>query len=267
MAALTARQQPGTSAGTELPVGGPIAAVAAPAALAASAAPAVPAVPAVPADAERRAAVVSAAARVFARDGFAAASLREVAGSAGTDLAGLKAHFRTKDDLARGVIVEQNRRMVAALDQALLRHGPVEALIHASRAVADQLRGGDAVLRAGVRLGVELGWTEPLVAAQHQGWVEHVSGLLARAQESGDVSDGLDAGELGATVVAYFTGVHTMSAMLTGRGDLHARLVVMWRTTIDAIVPIGRRIGLHTVTRDAFGAQLTAGLRVVAGAA
>ena len=31
--------------------------------------------------------------------------------------------------------------------------------------------------------------------------------------------------------------------------------MVLWRTVIDAAAPLGRRLGLHAVTRDAFGEQ------------
>ncbi len=217
---------------------------------------------------EYRRALIEAAARAFDTGGYAAASCRQIATAAGTDLAVLTSQFRRKDDLALAVVVEQNRRMVATLDRALLRHGPLEALIHGSREIADQMLGADPTVRAGVRLTMELGPFDEAVAEQYRGWIEHVSGLFARAQEAGDVSDRLDPGELGATFVPYFTGVHTMSAVLTGRADLYARLVVMWRTLIDAAAPLGRRIGLHTVTRDAFGEQAVSGeIRVVAGAA
>jgi len=218
---------------------------------------------------EHRTALVEAAARAFDREGYAAASLRSIAAEAGTEPRVLTSQFRHKDDLARAVVEEQNRRMVAALDHALLRHGPLEALIHGSRSIADQMVGSDPMVRAGVRLSMELGPVDPAIAEEYRGWIEHVGGLFERAREGGDVADRLDPAELGATFVPYFTGVHTMSAMLTGRSDLHARLVVMWRTVIDAAAPPGRRLGLHAVTRDAFGEpRLATGEQpVVAGAA
>ena len=205
-----------------------------------------------PRGAQHRDAIVESAARAFDDAGYAAASLAQVAVDAGTDLRGLRSLFRHKEDLARAVMDEQDRRMVAALDHALLRHGPLEALIHSSRAVADQMT-TDPVMRAGSRLSMELGALDPAVAARHRAWVDQLTGLFARAQESGDIADRLDPAELGATVQPYLTGVHTFSALLADRADLHARLVVMWRTVIDAAAPLGRRLGLHAVTRDAFG--------------
>ncbi len=201
--------------------------------------------------AEQRA-LLDAAALAFDRLGFAGASVKDLADQAGTSVATLKRHFGHKEAVARAVVDEQNRRMVAALDTALLRHGPIEALIHSSREMADLLV-GDPTVRAGVRLTMELGPSDPAVAGQFRGWVEQVSGLFERARESGDVADRFDPAELGVTFVSYFTGVHTLTAMLDERADLHARLVVMWRTVIDAIAPLGRRLGLHAVTRDAFG--------------
>ena len=155
----------------------------------------------------------------------------------------LRGLFPRKEDVARAVMDEQDRRMVAALDHALLRHGPLEALIHSSRAIADGMV-NDPMMRAGSRLSMELGALDPSVAEHYRGWIEHVSGLFARAQEAGDIAERLDPAELGATVQPYLTGVQTFSALLAERADLHARLVVLWRTVIDAAAPLGRRLGL-----------------------
>lgn len=197
-------------------------------------------------------ALLDAAALAFDRVGFAGASVKDLADEASISVRVLKRHFGCKEDVARAVVDEQNRRMVAALDTALLRHGPLEALIHSSREMADLLV-GDPTVRAGVRLTMELAASDPAVAGQFRGWVDQVVGLFERAKEAGDVADRLDPSELGASFVAYFTGVHTLAAVLGERDDLHARLVVMWRTVIDAAAPLGRRLGLHAVTRDAFG--------------
>lgn len=198
--------------------------------------------------ADRRALVV-AAARVVDRTGYAAATLREIAAEAGTTLRALKAAFPRKEDLARAVVDEQHHRMVGALDTALLRHGPVEALVHGSRAIADLLM-TDPVVRAGARLSGELGGADPTVATLYRGWVEQVGDLLGRAQVSGDVSDRLDPAELGATVVSCLAGALMSPG---GPGGLHHRMAVMWRTVIDGMAPIGRRLGLRAVVRDAFG--------------
>jgi hypothetical protein len=165
------------------------------------------------------------------------------------------------------VIDEQDRRMVAALDHALLRHGPLEALIHSSRAIADQMV-SDPMVRAGSRLSMELAATDPAVAGHYRAWIGQLSDVFARAQEAGDIAERVDPAELGATVQPYLTGVHTLSAILTDRADLHAQLVVLWRTIIDATAPLGRRLGLHAVTCDAFGEQPVSGATpMVAGAA
>ncbi len=201
--------------------------------------------------AEQRA-LLDAAALVFDRRGFVGASVKDLADETSTTVRAIKRHFGSKEGVARAVVDEQNRRMVAALDTALLRHGPLEALIHASRAMADLLT-SDPTVRAGVRLTMELAACDPAVAGQFRGWVDQVAGLFERAKEAGDVVDRLDPTELGATFVAYFTGVHTLAAVLGEHDELPARLVVMWRTVIDGAAPLGRRLGLHAVTRDAFG--------------
>ena len=208
-----------------------------------------------PHGAAQRETIVTSAACAFDRVGYAGASLGQVAAAAGTDLRTLKSLFPRKEDLARAVIDEQDRRMVAALDHALLRHGPLEALIHSSRAIADEMV-SEPVMRAGARLAMELGAVEPGVAEHYRAWIEQLTGLFARAAD------------LGTTVRPYLSGVHTLPVVLADRGDLHARLVVLWRTVIDAAAPLGRRLGLHAVTRDAFGeVPAVAEHHAVAGAA
>lgn len=220
-----------------------------------------------PLGAAQRETIVTSAACAFDRVGYAGASLGQIAAAAGTDLRTLKSLFPRKEDLARAVIDEQDRRMVAALDHALLRHGPLEALIHSSRAIADEMV-SEPVMRAGARLSMELGAVDPGVAEHYRAWIEQLTGLFARAQATGDITDRLDPADLGATVQPYLSGVHTMSVVLAERADLHARLVVLWRTVIDAAAPLGRRLGLHAVTRDAFGeVPAVAEHHVVAGAA
>src|SRR6516225_1134564 len=86
-----------------------------------------------PAKAERtRAAILAAAERLFARRGYAATRLEDVADSVGVKRAALFYHFRDKQALYDAVIEEAFREVVARVEASLAAGGPVGARIEAA---------------------------------------------------------------------------------------------------------------------------------------
>jgi len=79
-----------------------------------------------PAKAERtRAAILAAAERLFARQGYAATRLEDVADAVGVKRAALFYHFRDKQALYDAVIEEAFSGLVARIEAALAAGGPV----------------------------------------------------------------------------------------------------------------------------------------------
>jgi len=79
-----------------------------------------------PAKAERtRAAILAAAERLFARHGYAATRLEDVAGAVGVRRAALFYHFRDKQALYDAVIEDAFGALVARLDAAFSEGGPI----------------------------------------------------------------------------------------------------------------------------------------------
>jgi len=70
-----------------------------------------------------RARLIEAAAKVFARDGFAGAALAEIAGQVGIRRPSLLYHFATKEELYAAVIHDVFGRLDAALQQAFALEG------------------------------------------------------------------------------------------------------------------------------------------------
>jgi AcrR family transcriptional regulator len=188
----------------------------------------------------RRMAVLEAAGRAFDRTGYAGAALADIARDAGSTLGGLAFYFPHKQDLARAVIDEQNARTFASLAGATVDRGPVAAMVQASQVIADQLL-TDPLVRGGIRLSMELGGLTEPTHAFYDEWMEQVTGLFTAAQAGGELVDGIDPRDLAETSVAYFTGVHTVGAVLTERADLYHRLLVMWRLIITGTVAPSRR--------------------------
>src|SRR5262245_4622678 len=80
----------------------------------------------------RREQILAAATRAFARSGFAATSLDDVAAAAGVSRAILYRHFASKADLYRAAVERVYTRLVAAVGAGDYTPESVEALIAAA---------------------------------------------------------------------------------------------------------------------------------------
>jgi AcrR family transcriptional regulator len=90
--------------------------------------------------------IFGAAAAVFAEQGFAAASLREIAGRAGLLPGSLYHHFPSKESLFAAVHKEGFRRLIDAVETAVAAlEDPWERIEAAARTHADLLLTGDAI--------------------------------------------------------------------------------------------------------------------------
>ncbi len=100
----------------------------------------------------RRNELIAAAAALFDRDGFAAASIRDIAAEVGMQTASIYYHFESKDALFLAVHEEGLRRIregtVAAMDGT---EAGWERLLAACTAHLETLLGGDAIFKAIMR--------------------------------------------------------------------------------------------------------------------
>jgi len=183
---------------------------------------------------QTRQAVLDGAGAVFDRSGFGQASLSDIVRESGVTAGSLYFFFPSKEDIALAIIAEQNARTGVALEAATDAPSPLRGLIDASRAIADQLL-TDPLVRAGIRLSLEQGTLSVPTSGYYRDWIGGVSEVFHRAQEGGEVSGEFSADELGRTLVPYFTGVHLVSNVLTGRSDLYEVLDTMWRVLIGGI--------------------------------
>jgi AcrR family transcriptional regulator len=90
--------------------------------------------------AERRDQILAAATRAFARSGFAATSLDDVAAEAGVSRVILYRHFESKTDLYRAVLDNACLRLAAAVGVDDLTPGSVDALLTAAAEDPDGFR-------------------------------------------------------------------------------------------------------------------------------
>jgi len=106
-----------------------------------------------PAKAERtRAAILAAAERLFAKRGYAATRLEDVADAVGVKRAALFYHFRDKQALYDAVIEEAFRELVARLEAALSAGGPIGPRVEAAIEVwVDAIQARPALARLVLR--------------------------------------------------------------------------------------------------------------------
>jgi len=90
--------------------------------------------------AERHDQILAAATRAFARSGFAATGLDDVAAEAGVSRVILYRHFESKSDLYRAVLDHACSRLAAAVGRDDYTPGSVDALLEAAAADPDGFR-------------------------------------------------------------------------------------------------------------------------------
>ncbi len=167
-----------------------------------------------------RSAVETAAVRVFARRGFAAANVRHIALEAGISTGSIYRHYASKEELF-DELLDQAMRGLRAAAESLSADGDPVAMIRAftetyvSDLVADD---GAAefsmVINHGFATDTPEGTASRLAAAQQALW-QAVAALVARGQAEGRVAAGDPAG----LTAHYFAMLAGMTTMRVGLGD------------------------------------------------
>lgn len=203
----------------------------------------------------RRTVILAAAAEVFDRVGFGSASLSEIAKQAEVGQGLIYFYFRTKEAIALAVIEEQNRRTFESMSSGEDDvRTPMVWLIEASRSIGELLL-TDPIVRAGIRLSLEQGVFAEPTSEFYDDWIKGVIDGFAAAQGSGELRDVVPVADLGASVVAYFTGVQLVSNVRNERKDLMRSLETMWAILLNSVVADDARERLTVALRETFGAD------------
>jgi AcrR family transcriptional regulator len=184
-----------------------------------------------------REAIIAGAAAVFDEHGYGSASLAQVAEAAKVTKGALYFHFQSKKDLATAVIEEQHRIVMAASEGILAGHRPaLPTMILMCRMLGLKLMHEPAV-RAGIRLTLEATVFNQPVHGPYQDWIAVIEQLTDRAKEERQIRPSLDSAAFARYLVASFTGVQTVSGVLTGRADVLQRIEEMWAILLPGIMP------------------------------
>lgn len=183
---------------------------------------------------QTRAAILRGAGEAFAEQGYAAATMNDIAVRAGVTRGALSFHFPAKAAIAVALIQMFDQRRVETVARiepespGLVRIWQLlEALASAS---AD-----DATIQAASRLQLERNVIDAPLPPPFVGWIDSFTALYADAAARGELRDGVEPATLGWMTAATFFGVQHVSNALTARSDLLQRIGEFWTLFLPAI--------------------------------
>ncbi|RYJ31686.1 transcriptional regulator, TetR family [Streptomyces sp. L-9-10] len=177
-----------------------------------------------------RAAILAAAASVFDRCGYDAATIAEITARSGTTKGALYFHFSSKEELARGVLRELTG--VLAVEPA---DSHVQELIDMTMALAYRsLR--DPIVGAGLRLAGERGSVDFSGAGPLPAWAGLSEDVLLRAAERGELLPYAVPRETAELVVSAWAGIQVYARVAAGRRDVERRMSVLWAHLLPSVV-------------------------------
>lgn len=163
---------------------------------------------------DTRDALLAGAARVFARVTYAEARYRDVADESGLSEGSLYFHFRSKADLAKAVLSEQQERMTAVLVRTEAEEGTGLSILLRLMHNLGELIASDEIVQAGIRLAgqpsseVNTEASEPYVE-----WVRIARSLIERGVADGSIRDDADTDLYAELFNTIFVGSQVMSGL------------------------------------------------------
>ncbi|MDQ1740542.1 MAG: hypothetical protein QOE53_2194 [Pseudonocardiales bacterium] len=173
--------------------------------------------------------VLIAAAEVFARTGFLAASMNDIVAAAGVTKGAVYFHFPSKEALAVAVVEEQFAQWPPVV-AGIIEHSPdaLTGIVALTYEVGSRFR-DDILTTAGVRLSFERELVHASMPTPFVGWVAILQDLFAQARREGQLRPGLVPGATARALVGSFFGIQHVSEILTNRVDLETRLDEFWK--------------------------------------
>ncbi|MCX5381228.1 ScbR family autoregulator-binding transcription factor [Streptomyces sp. NBC_00091] len=186
-----------------------------------------------------RQAILSAAAKIFEEQGYQAATISQILTAAGVTKGALYFHFQSKEDLAQGVLAEQDQQITVPPRVSKVQQVVDVTVLHAYRLQTDPM------VRAGVRLSMDqlaqgLDRSGPFVR-----WAEVLTDLFETAQSQGELLPHVVPAETAEVIVGAFAGVQSMSQAICDYRDLPARVAALMRHLLPSVVLPSLLTSLH----------------------
>ncbi|MFJ8017106.1 ScbR family autoregulator-binding transcription factor [Streptomyces sp. NPDC096339] len=177
-----------------------------------------------------RQAILMAAAKIFEEHGYQAATISQILSEAGVTKGALYFHFQSKEDLAQGVLAEQDQSLVPPARASKAQELVDAVMLHAHRLSTDP------IVRAGVRLSMDqraqgLDRSGPFLR-----WSEVGVHFLRQAQEQGELLPHVVLSETADVIVGSFAGVQSMSQAVCDYADLVSRVSALMRHVLPSVV-------------------------------
>ncbi len=180
--------------------------------------------------------ILTAAAVVFERMGYAAATLEDIAVEADVSKGALYFHFPSKAAVAAAVIERHFARWPIMMREVAAQNLGTLDTLHALILTVARSFQEDPVARSGVRLGNEHLLIDAELPTPFVGWIEHITMLLRTGQDSGEVAPGVDCAAAARVIVASYFGIQEVSARLHDRKDLLDRIEEWWTLLAPSLV-------------------------------
>ena len=182
-----------------------------------------------------REAILDAAAREFAAEGYRGASLSKILVRSGVTKGAMYFHFASKEAMARAVADIMDARLPEVVaDWAGPSRDPLETAAHLAVGWAAILR-DEVACRAGLRVVHEGALGPERARFPYDFWEELHAGLFARAQEAGSLRAGIDPAELARTVVALGAGVRVLCLADGGYAAVRERTEAAWSVLLAGV--------------------------------
>jgi AcrR family transcriptional regulator len=189
----------------------------------------------------RRAEILAAAKTCFAREGFHAASMRDIYRECGLSPGAVYNHFASKEEIVQALSEERLHEALALREALELIEEPIEALRLLSAGTRGQLA-NEVDLLLELQLAGEALRSEPIAEVSRQAFhatLETVVGLIGRAQRAGDLDPSVDADALGRILIGVFQGLIVQTAI--GAAPDHERHIGTLRLLLAPVLSADAR--------------------------
>jgi AcrR family transcriptional regulator len=180
-----------------------------------------------------RAAILEAAATVFAERGYEAATIADILVRADVTKGALYFHFPSKEDLARGVIA-----YAVTTDGVPEQPCKMQELVDVSMVLAYRLP-REVTLRASARLAADQGFEGELVGTPYGEWTKLITRLLEQAKARGELLPHVAPEETAQILVGSFTGLTLTSQAASRMICLERKVGLLYDHMLPAIAVPG----------------------------
>lgn len=183
--------------------------------------------------------ILQAAAKIFEEYGYEATTISQILAEAGVTKGALYFHFQSKEQLAQGVLNEQDIGFVIPERACKVQEIVDAAMLHAYRLQTDPM------VRASVRLSMDQRATSLDRAGPFLRWCELARHLLEQAKAQGELLPHITPQETANVLVGAFGGVQSMSQAVCDYSDLLNRVSDLMRHLLPSVVQPSVITSLH----------------------